>query len=212
MNYAFLELLMTRYVNIKGTKFAFFGNESISFSESYIPLNVGNNSFAAKHPKAHTYLYAAPFEISQSFNDIVIGNKIAMQEVDEHGELITAYGIYPYTLSYGQASGVPMVLVDNHNMVYAAWQASISQGIFASPFTLVHIDAHKDNAQCTDYYPGITADKLTIANYIDAAQKADMLASISRLCESKDFETAPNILESSPRVLNIDIDIFMSEM
>ena len=126
-----------------------------------------------------------------------------------------------------QGNKKPVYVCDNHHQVlFPFWE--IFQEI-QKPLTIVHIDAHRDNAifpysvgeenlrslQEKDIQKIIS--KCRVSDYLDAGKKIGLIEKIISVTQESEFE---NFLESgleklvsekNPYILNLDIDIYGPE-
>lgn len=107
--------------------------------------------------------------------------------------------------------GRPVWLIDNHQLALVPL-AEINT-LCGKPLPIVHIDAHRDDAEVVFAVPPITPENVApavlacrVSDYLDAAQKGGIADQIIRVTQSSEFEGL--VIPSEPFVLNLDLDIF----
>jgi len=131
-----------------------------------------------------------------------------------------------FTDDYGEYSGLaqdvvfyketkPYYIFDNHNKALMAFLEIKNQT--SSPLNIVHIDAHPDDAIFSHETKEITDknilgiyDKSRISDFLDCAQKGNLIKSLKRITTEADFLETP-LIPNEPFVLSLDIDIFGPE-
>lgn len=130
----------------------------------------------------------------------------------------------------------PVYLIDNHNKsLYPFLEIS---KILGENISIVHIDAHRDDAKFQDDYPvnidwkniNWCLEKTRVSDYLDLGEKSGLIGEVFSITQSREFK---NFLEneqrglgrysrtgtqplntpdlSTPYILNLDIDIFGPE-
>ncbi len=127
---------------------------------------------------------------------------------DEHQQ-----GYYGLNESFWtNAHGKSIFITDNHQNVLSAFYDFFVQQK-KKPITVVHIDAHRDDA----IFPFEVSEKedvksieqkCRVCDYLDAGKKMGILHDIISCTQSSEFE---HPLPYSPFLFNLDIDIFGEE-
>ncbi|MEA3304354.1 MAG: UPF0489 family protein [Patescibacteria group bacterium] len=221
-----IELLLQQYQdksNNSSKKYDSQDLQRIYTPPSWIGIGVGNNSFSldTRPSTAVEKLFIPSLEYAEDFSQAYIGDKPVFQDYDEYDNWDIQNGLEKFLISKTQSSQTPISLIDNHNHVYLIWEQCIGHKIIDTGFQLVHIDAHRDEAPCPYYYPGIPSSELQIADYIDAGFQAGYIKKLTSICESGKFEEIPlpcrdainrvSTSQNQSLILNIDIDIFMPD-
>lgn len=127
---------------------------------------------------------------------------------DEHHQ-----GYYGLQKSFWTiAHGKPVFITDNHQNVLSAFYDFFLQEN-NHPITVVHIDAHRDDAKfpfeisAKDDVKTIEK-KCRVSDYLDAGKKLGIIQEVISCTQSSEFE---NPFPLSPFLLNLDIDIFGKE-
>lgn len=105
-----------------------------------------------------------------------------------------------------------LFVFDNHSKALFAFL--LCKHVFNTALPVVHIDAHKDNAECLfDVPSAITFKNITqtynqsrIGDFLDVATKGALIGDITRITQSFEFESYT--LPQDPYILSLDIDIF----
>lgn len=173
----------------------------------------GNNAFSYEQRGPQPRLYV-PALREGSLEDVVLGNEVVFEDVDEHGVLQSCRGLE--ALLRTQWEGIPVVVMDNHNHAFYFWWELLHGRESA---TLIHVDQHKDMRRPERFFEGQTAQEafdythleLNVGNYIVPAQEAGWIREVyfvtSEMALDQDF-AVPN----GPLLLNVDLDFFAPEL
>ncbi len=178
---------------------------------------VGNNAFSYEHRGAAPTL-RVPSLIDGSLVDVVAGDDIVFEDVDEHGHLHSCAGLAHFVRMTW--NGVPTVVVDNHNHAFYFWFEALAARRLAPGASLIHVDQHRDTrvparligAEWTleDVFR-YTNFELNVGNYVVPAQEAGLVGETL-------FVTGSDALDDrrfagrTNTILNIDLDFFAPEM
>ncbi len=165
------------------------------------------DSFVIKYPEGNASFAElgdemfVPSIIEGDENDIVLGTETVFVDVSEG---LSCKGLEKFVCGR-TASGIPVFVCDNHNFVLEAWQLLKDQ----KP-NLVHIDQHRDEAECLCGKDG-EVHQTRICDYIDYAVKNEWVTpQFLSFIESGDLKQLEKI-PATNKIANIDIDIFEPE-
>jgi hypothetical protein len=116
-------------------------------------------------------------------------------------------------------SGVPTVVMDNHNHAFYFWCEALQQGLVKDGATLVHIDQHRDTRVPEQRYSGATlADAfaytnfhLNVGNYIVPARDRGLIGDAQFVTGASALDDA-GFAARRNKILNLDLDFFAPEM
>ena len=111
----------------------------------------------------------------------------------------------------------PIYLVDNHNNALFPF-LEISR-IHKKKFNIVHIDAHRDDANFLKKIPKEInwenikwcLENSRVSDYLDLAKKTKLVEKVFNITQKKEFENFYKNEEPKDFILNLDIDIFGPE-
>ena len=156
----------------------------------------GNASFASPDDR----LFVPPVMMGDAA-DIATGTETVFKDVREG---LCCTGLAAFVCGR-TASGVPVLVCDNHNFVLEAWRLLQAQ----QPI-LVHIDQHRDEAECR-CGPGGEIHQTRVCDYIDYAQRKGWIQpEFLSFVQRSDLGKAAAI-PATNKVCNIDLDIFHPE-
>jgi hypothetical protein len=178
---------------------------------------IGNNalSYDRRGPSPRLWV---PSLLNGTFNDVVPGNRVVFEDVDEHGRLYSCTGLaHLLKTTWG---GIPTVVVDNHNHVFYFWLEALAAGRLQPGATLVHLDQHRDTRTPTEpFEPASTLEQifhytnvhLNVGNYIAPARQAGLVGDTLMVTGGAGLDDVA--LAGRPNtILNIDLDFFAPEM
>ena len=156
----------------------------------------GNASFASPGDR----LFVPPVMVGDAA-DIATGTETVFIDVREG---LRCTGLAKF-VGGRTASGIPVLVCDNHNFVLEAWQL-----LQASPPVLVHIDQHRDEAECR-CGPGGEIRQTRVCDYIDYARRKGWIQpAFLSFIQRSDLGQAAAI-PAADKICNIDLDIFHPE-
>jgi len=166
---------------------------------------VGNNSFSYIKGRE---LYIAPVCELNEVDDIKIGSDFVFFDEWE-GELQSHRGLEKILVGHTRRSGTPFYLCDNHNLVLEAWNFVKT---YQPLLKVVHIDQHRDDAKFAGNMDKWLIES-RICDYIDFAKFAKWIAPHHySYTESVDFEKGVPPDSGERFILNLDLDIFASDV
>jgi hypothetical protein len=178
---------------------------------------VGNNALSYERRGPSPKLWV-PSVIDGTMADVVAGDHIVFEDVDEHGVLHSCTGLAHLVRTSWH--GVPAVVVDNHNHAFYFWFEAVRAGRLEPGATLIHLDQHRDTrvpASALAADPTLedafryTNFHLNVGNYIVPAVDAGLVGDAL-------FVTGDSGLDDHSRagrantILNIDLDFFAPDM
>ena len=178
----------------------------------YIEKPIGNNIFSYED-RSNKKIYV-PKLIEGSLDDVVVGDKVVFNEIDENIE-IKAKGLknmVKYSIKDKE-----IYIFDNHNHALYFWIKSLKFNKFNKGCKLVHIDQHKDMREPENYNVDMndiddvfryTNDVLNVGNFIQPALKHNIFSEVIIIDSSYGF----NLDIQGEFVLDIDLDIFSKDM
>ena len=178
----------------------------------YIEKPIGNNIFSYED-RSNKKIYV-PKLIEGSLDDVVVGDKVVFNEIDENIE-IKAKGLknmVKYSIEDKE-----VYIFDNHNHALYFWIKSLKFNKFNKGCKLVHIDQHKDMREPENYNVDMndiddvfryTNDVLNVGNFIQPALKHNIFSEVVIIDSSYGF----NLDIQGEFVLDIDLDIFSKDM
>lgn len=178
----------------------------------YIEKPIGNNIFSYED-RSNKKIYV-PKLIEGSLDDVVVGDKVVFNEIDENIE-IKAKGLknmVKYSIEDKE-----VYIFDNHNHALYFWIKSLKFNKFNKGCKLVHIDQHKDMREPENYNVDMndiddvfryTNDVLNVGNFIQPALKHNIFSEVIIIDSSYGF----NLDIQGEFVLDIDLDIFSKDM
>ena len=178
----------------------------------YIEKPIGNNVFSYED-RSNKKIYV-PKLIEGSLDDVVVGDKVVFNEIDENIE-IKAKGLknmVKYSIEDKE-----VYIFDNHNHALYFWIKSLKFNKFNKRCKLVHIDQHKDMREPENYNVDMndiddvfryTNDVLNVGNFIQPALKHNIFSEVIIIDSSYGF----NLDIQGEFVLDIDLDIFSKDM
>ena len=126
-------------------------------------------------------------------------------------------GLQHQLVGYTPRYRLPTMIVDNHHVAYWGLDWAQRTNFWPTAPDLCHFDAHWDKTPAPLLPAPPTAEAawhftiqhLTVANYLEAAQRHRRLTNIYYYVESPHFTTPP----PPPRfILNLDLDLFHTDM
>lgn len=178
----------------------------------YIEKPIGNNIFSYED-RSNKKIYV-PKLIEGSLDDVVVGDKVVFNEIDENIE-IKAKGL-KNMVKYS-IEDKDIYIFDNHNHALYFWIKSLKFNKFNKGCKLVHIDQHKDMREPENYNVDMndiddvfryTNDVLNVGNFIQPALKHNIFSEVIIIDSSYGF----NLDIQGEFVLDIDLDIFSKDM
>lgn len=181
------------------------------FRGFYIETAAGNNAFSFEDRKNKKIF--VPEIIEGDVSDLKVGKEIAFSEIIR-GKEINCSGLRQFV--YRHRGGKRIFIFDNHNHAFFFWAYAIKQGWLRMGGNLVHVDQHKDTRdpdQFCDTLDLNTAfyyaqNEINVGNFISPALRLNIFAEIIQVLNPLDFEKDI----PAPFTLDIDLDIFSSEM
>ncbi len=178
----------------------------------YIEKPIGNNIFSYDE-RENKKIYV-PKLIEGNLEDVLVGEEIAFNEIDENIE-VKAKGLKNMVIYKYQNKDV--YIFDNHNHAFYFWIKSLKKGNFNKGCKLVHVDQHKDTREPDNYNVDIdniddvfryTNEILNVGSFIKPALKYNIFSDVIIIDSSYGFD-----LEIDEEfVLDIDLDIFSKDM
>lgn len=178
----------------------------------YIDEPVGNNIFSYEE-RENKKIYV-PKLIEGTINDVVIGENIVFNEIDENQE-IKSKGLK--NMIQCNINQKDVYIFDNHNHSFYFWIKSLLLNNFTKGCKLVHVDQHKDMREPDNYNVDIsniddvfryTNKVLNVGNFIKPALNHKIFSEVIIIDSSYGFDL--NI--EGEFVLDIDLDIFSKDM
>lgn len=126
------------------------------------------------------------------------------------------YGSYKgLSDKYLLCQNVPIYIFDNHNNALLAFLELKNQT--GAPLTVVHIDAHPDDAIYSKNVTDINSENIQeiykhsrISDFLNCAEKGNLITSPIRITTEAEFQK-PYHLPEQPYIVSLDIDIFGPE-
>ncbi|MFI3210831.1 MAG: UPF0489 family protein [Peptostreptococcaceae bacterium] len=178
----------------------------------FIKEEVGNNIFSFEE-RDNKEIYV-PKLIDGNLEDVLIGDKIVFNEIDEENE-IKAIGLK--NLVNYKYLDKDIYIFDNHNHAFYFWIKSMKDNYFNKGCTLIHIDQHKDTREPLDYNVDVnnlddvfryTNEVLNVGSFIKPALNKNIFSELIIIDSTYSFEYDTK----DEFVLDIDLDIFSSDM
>lgn len=178
----------------------------------YIEEPVGNNEFS--YDERENKCIYVPKLIEGTLDDVVLGNNIVFNEIDE-GDEIKAKGL-KNMVEY-KIDDKTVYVFDNHNHAFYFWIKSLNLNYFSKGCKLVHVDQHKDMREPINYNVDIedindvfkyTNKTLNVGNFIQPALKHNIFSEVIIIDSSYGFDMEI----TGEYVLDIDLDIFSKDM
>ena len=178
----------------------------------YIDEPIGNNEFSYDD-RENKSIYV-PKLINGSLEDVVLGDKVVFNEIDEGNE-IKAKGL-KNMVEY-KTNDKTVYIFDNHNHAFYFWMKSLRKHHFTKGCKLVHVDQHKDMREPINYDVNIddmddvfryTNKVLNVGNFIKPSLKHNVFSEVIIIDSSYGFDTKVY----GEYVLDIDLDIFSKDM
>lgn len=175
----------------------------------------GNNGFSLDRKGERQDLRVTPLAVG-SFAELELSDVPALQDFDED-TWVECPGLKSALLSFEY--GVPIYFFDNHNHAFYGWCEALKAGWISPGDSLVHIDAHFDDADPPHMDVDIgdlqsvwdyTQHALQIATFIKPALKMGIFSDLVNLVETPDFEHFE--MPKGQIVMDIDLDVFCEEM
>lgn len=213
--------------------------------ESFLSAPLGNNAFdypersvSAPEP----YLRLAPLLRCQSVTEALASlawSTTPAFEVIENGQLKACAGLKNFLLFPNPAPATrksvpatcPVFIFDNHNHAFYFWHVCLhpalqktAQPQKAAPFTLVHIDQHKDTripatlpdldtaADTAAAIYAYTNEILNVGNFIPPALRTGLLEKVINVDSSASLQTALDDAPPKNFILDLDLDFFAPEL
>lgn len=186
--------------------------EKYEYIGFYIKKPVGNNVFS--YEKREGKSIYVPKLINGTLNDVMLGNEVVFNEVDENKEIkaIGLKNMVEYVLGNKK-----IYVFDNHNHAFYFWVKSMLKDEFTRGCKLVHVDQHKDTREPENYNVDInnikdvfkyTNEVLNVGSFIKPALKHNIFSELIIIDSLYGFD----LDIESEFVLDIDLDIFSSDM
>ncbi|MDP3975342.1 MAG: UPF0489 family protein [bacterium] len=188
-----------------------------------LKVGQGNNAFSLPKKADRLPLTITPLCLG-SLDELRIGGHVAFQDFD--GDASTGSASYRWIECFGLESAIlcldypiPLYAFDNHNHAFYGWCEGMKTEWFQKGATLVHLDAHFDDAEPASYQVSVddledvwryTNEVLQIATFIQPALRSGVFSKVLNFVESSDFDSLPQI--DGEVVLNIDLDVFCEDM
>ena len=178
----------------------------------YIEEPVGNNIFSYEE-RENKKIYV-PKLIEGTLDDVVIGNEIVFNEIDEETE-IKAIGLK--NMVHYKHDDKEIYIFDNHNHALYFWMKSLKLNHFTKGCKLVHVDQHKDMREPESYDVDLYDNEdlfrytnyvLNVGNFIQPALKYNIFSEAIIIDSSYGFD----LKIEGEYVLDIDLDIFSKDM
>ena len=178
----------------------------------YIDRPIGNNIFSYED-RENKKIYV-PKLIEGTLNDVLVGEEIVFNEIDEYIE-IKAKGLKNMIIYKYQDKDI--YIFDNHNHAFYFCIKSLQKGSFKKGCNLVHVDQHKDTREPQDYNVNIddindvfryTNEVLNVGSFIKPALKHNIFSDVVIIDSSYGFD----LKIEGEFVLDIDLDIFSKDM
>ncbi|MGL4914610.1 MAG: UPF0489 family protein [Romboutsia sp.] len=178
----------------------------------YIEKPTGNNIFS--YEERHNKKIYVPKLIEGSLEEVIVGDEIVFNEIDEDIEM-KAKGL-KYMIKYN-IKDKEVYIFDNHNHAFYFWMKSLNKKYFTKGCKLVHVDQHKDMREPENYDVNIndiedvfryTNEILNVGNFIQPALKHNIFSEVIIIDSSYGF----NLKIEEEYVLDIDLDIFSKDM
>jgi hypothetical protein len=183
----------------------------------WIDEPVGNNALSYERRGPSPKLWV-PSLIEGSLADVVAGDHIVFEDVDEHGVLHSCTGLAHLVRTSWH--GVPTVVVDNHNHAFYFWREALAAGHLQPGATLVHLDQHRDtrvpalslarNATLEDTFR-YTNFHLNVGNYIVPAIDLGLVGDSLLVTGDSGLDDRSRAARANT-ILNIDLDVFAPEL
>ncbi len=178
----------------------------------FIKEEVGNNIFSFKE-RENKEIYI-PKLIDGNLEDVLIGDEIVFNEIDEENE-IKAIGLK--NLVNYKYLDKDIYIFDKHNHAFYFWIKSMKDNYFNKGCTLIHIDQHKDTREPSNYDVDVnslddvfryTNEVLNVGSFIKPAFNKNIFSELIIIDSTYSFEFDTK----DEFVLDIDLDIFSSDM
>lgn len=178
---------------------------------------VGNNAFSYERRGASPQLWV-PSVRQGTLDDVVPGQQIVFEDLDEHGILQSCTGLsHLVKMTWGD---IPAVVIDNHNHAFYFWFEAFLAGHLRAGATLVHLDQHRDTRTPAGSFSATatlgeafhyTNFHLDVGNYIVPARQAGLLGD-TLLVTGAEGLADRSMVGRRNLILNIDLDFFAPEM
>lgn len=181
-----------------------------------IEQRAGNNAFAYDKRGDAPRIWV-PSLVDGSWDDVVLGERVAFADLDDDGQLREASGVAHLVRTHWR--GVPAVVMDNHNHAFYFWCEAVQQGLLQEGAALVHVDQHRDTRIPEQRYQGTTlADAfaytnfhLNVGNYIVPARDCGLIADAQFVTGAAGLDDTSFVTRRN-KILNLDLDFFAPEM
>lgn len=177
----------------------------------------GNNAFSLEKMPDRQDLRITPLQ-KGFIAEAQMGTHVAFQDFDGESWLECTGLQYAVCEMVGN---IPVYLFDNHNHAFFGWLEAFHSGSFRKGASLVHMDAHFDDASPDHYDVDLsdlesvwkyTHETLQIASFITPALHHGVFSQCVNYVESGDFEYLMPLNSKTDIVLDLDLDVFCDEM
>lgn len=198
----------------------------------FIEEPVSNNAFdydQRKIANPNPKIFRADL-IEGDLKDLAIGDRIAFESANDHGEIIACHGLKHFILMKNPSGKSPanVYIFDNHNHAFYFWHQEKLLGNIQPHSTLIHVDQHKDTRTPTKFLHSedfsnleeisrYTNSTLNVGNFIPAGIESQVIKDVMFLDSQKSFEDFKiadyqKLSAEKKLILDIDIDVFAPEL
>lgn len=183
-----------------------------------INKGIGNNAFSYTRKPERPDLKTTPLR-KGFLHELQLGSEVVFHDFDED-QWVEHVGLQNGILSHEY--GLPLYVIDNHNHAFWCWADAFNKGVLPSESSLIHIDAHYDDREPSDFEVDLsdmkdveryTHEVLQIATFIQPALHHGLFRDVQYFVESAEFEKdLPELIPERKYVIDLDLDVFCDEM
>ena len=189
----------------------------------------GNNAFdfeqrGSIHPEP--YLRIAPLreflDYQSALEQIKLSQSPAFEIFDEE-KLKSHYGLQDFLVFPNPYNQTPIFVFDNHNHAFFFWHWHAFQNQLPTPFSLIHIDQHKDSripavildpndAKDEQKLYQYTNEMLNVGNFIPPAIKTGLISEVINVDSSESLQKLLANPLPEHYILDLDLDFFAPDL
>lgn len=144
-------------------------------------------------------------------------------ELYEDNQVKSFHGLKNFLLFPAPLTNSPVFVFDNHNHAFFFWHWWTSLQKLPHPFTLIHVDQHKDmrlpatflsptEAQDINQLDQYTTNILNVGNFITPALKTGLIKDIIMVDSTQSLQNLLDQPLPEHFILDIDLDFFSPEL
>lgn len=192
----------------------------MSYDGFYLTGCRGNNAFSYEQRGEAPKLWVPPL-LEGDLSDLVLGDRVVFEDLDEHGKLVSALGLKHLLRCHWQ--NTELVVMDNHNHAFYFWFEVWKQGRLGTGAHVLHIDQHRDTREPENWLEAdatlketfdYTNQVLNVGNYIRPAERIGLVKKLTSVTSGQELEALAEQLDvlEGPMILNLDLDFFVPEL